>query len=109
MIGILSFFVILVVSILVTKIATIALAHTGMSHETAKFQARSAFSGVGFTTTESERMVTHPIRRRILMMLMLLGNAGIVTAGTSLLLAFVDPESGAISWYFRLLIIVGGA
>ncbi len=109
MAAVLTFLLILIISILVNKIATIALAHTGMSHETAKFQARSAFSGVGFTTTESERMVTHPVRRRILMMLMLLGNAGIVTAGTSLLLAFVDPESGAISWYSRLLIIVGGA
>ncbi len=109
MAGILSFFVILMVSILVTKIATIALAHTGLSHESARFQARSAFTGVGFTTNEAERVVTHPVRRRILMILMLLGNAGIVTAMTSLILSFVNPQTGTIPWYGRLLLICGGA
>ena len=109
MVGLLSFFVILIVSILVTKIATIALAHTGMSHESAKFQARSAFTGVGFTTDEAERAVAHPVRRRILMLLMLLGNAGIVTAVTSLILSFVNPTTGTIPWYARILLIIGGA
>lgn len=109
MVAILTFLLILIISILVNKVATIALAHTGMSHETAKFQARSAFSGVGFTTTEAEEVVNHPVRRHILMMLMLLGNAGIVTAGTSLILAFVNPQSGALPWPARVLIIGGGA
>jgi len=31
-----------------------ALMFTGLSHEAARFQARSAFSGVGFTTIEPE-------------------------------------------------------
>jgi hypothetical protein len=66
MVGILSFLVILLVSVLITKVATIALAHTGLSHESARFQARSAFTGVGFTTNEAERVVTHPVRRRSL-------------------------------------------
>ena len=108
MIGVLSFFVILIVSILVTKVATIALAHTGMSHESARFQARSAFTGVGFTTNEAERVVTHPVRRRILMILMLLGNAGIVTAMTSLILSFVNPQTGTIPWQGRIVLIAGG-
>ena len=108
MVGILSFLVILLVSILITKVATIALAHTGLSHESARFQARSAFTGVGFTTNEAERVVTHPVRRRILMILMLLGNAGIVTAMTSLILSFVNPQTGTIPWYGRIVLICGG-
>lgn len=82
-------------SMLVTKIATIALVHTGMSKDRAKFQARSAFSGAGFTTSESEVVVKHPIRRRIITILIITGNAGLVTAVSSLILGFVGPESTA--------------
>lgn len=85
----LSLRVVLSVSILITRIATIALTHTGLSRETARFQARSAFTGAGFTTDEAESAVNHPVRRRMLMLLMLLGNAGIVTAISSMMLTFV--------------------
>lgn len=90
MVATLSLLFILVFSILITRIATVALTHTGLSRQTAKFQARSAFTGVGYTTSESERIVNHPVRRRILLILMLLGNAGIVSAMASLILSFVD-------------------
>jgi len=93
MFPILSLLVIVVLSLLVTRIASVALIHTGLGREAARFQARSAFSGVGFTTNEAEQLVTHPVRRRIVMMLMLMGNAGIVTAVASLMLSFVGrPE-----------------
>jgi len=36
-----------------------------LSVEAAHFQARSALTGVGFTTSESELIVGHPARRRI--------------------------------------------
>jgi hypothetical protein len=75
--GIITVILILVFSILITRVASIALTHTGLSRESSKFQARSAFTGVGFTTTESEKVVNHPVRRRILLLLMILGNAGI--------------------------------
>ncbi len=88
MTAILSLLLVVVLSILITQVAAIALTHTGMAQQAARFQARSAFSGAGFTTTESEQVVNHPVRRRIVLMLMLLGNAGIVTAVSSLILAF---------------------
>lgn len=71
--------VIVLLSMIVTRVATIALTLTGVSRQSARFQARSALTGAGFTTTESESMVNHPVRRRIVMMLMLIGNAGIVS------------------------------
>jgi hypothetical protein len=80
----------LTLSLVVTRIGSTALTLTGLSQESARFQARSAFTGVGFTTTESEQVVNHPVRRRILMLLMLMGNAGIVTVMASLILGFVD-------------------
>jgi hypothetical protein len=59
-----------------------------MSRESARFQARSAFFGVGFTTAEAEAVVDHPVRRRIIMWLILLGNAGVVTTMGTLLISF---------------------
>jgi K+/H+ antiporter YhaU regulatory subunit KhtT len=94
MVPILTLIFVIALSMFVTKAATIALVHTGMSRERARFQARSAFSGAGFTTTESEVVVKHPVRRKIIMLLILLGNAGVVTAISSLILGFVGPAEG---------------
>jgi len=84
-----SLLVTIALSLLITHIASMALTMTGLSRDLAKFQARSAFTGVGFTTNEAEKVVAHPVRRRILMLLLLLGNAGIVTSISSLVLTFV--------------------
>ncbi|MFD2433533.1 hypothetical protein ACFSO9_08245 [Mesonia maritima] len=54
MIAAISLFVIITISALITKVAAIALMHTGLSTEAAKFQARSVYTGTGFTTQESE-------------------------------------------------------
>lgn len=106
-----AFTVILILSIsfLVTKVATIALMHTGLSRQSAKFQARSAFTGVGYATQESESIVNHPLRRRIIMLLMLLGNAGIVSVVATLLLTMLDSsDNNNIPIYARLGILIAG-
>jgi len=61
------------------RAAAIALMMTGMDEKRARFQALSSFSGTGFTTKEAEFVLNHPVRRRIITWLMILGNAGIVT------------------------------
>jgi hypothetical protein len=71
-------------------VATQAFRLTGLSHEAARFQARSALTGTGFTTREAEAVVDHPVRRRILMVLMLLQSAGLVTIVSTSVLSFVD-------------------
>lgn len=85
-----SVLVTITLSLLITRIATEAMVLTGLSQQAAQFQARSAFTGAGFTTQESEQATNHPVRRRIIMWLMLLGNAGIVTVVSSLVLTFVS-------------------
>ncbi len=113
MIAVLSLILILVLSLIVVRIGAVALTLTGLSYHVARFQARSAFTGVGFTTRESELVVNHPVRRRIVMTLMLLGQAGIVTAITSLMLTFVpsDEQEGALGsrWLHFLLLVIGVA
>lgn len=108
MIPALTVILILMVSILVTRVATIALMHTGLSRQSAKFQARSAFTGVGYATQEAENIVNHPLRRRIIMSLMLLGNAGIVSVMASLLLTFIDDTDTAFTLPTRMLLLIGG-
>ncbi len=107
MISVISLLVVLTLSILITRIATVALVHTGMSREAARFQARSAFTGVGFTTSEAEQVVNHPVRRRIILLLMLLGNAGIVSAISSLMLTFVNVNTGMPIWA-RIGVLLAG-
>jgi hypothetical protein len=84
--------IVLAVSLLVARVGAVALTLTGMSRESARFQARSAFFGVGFTTGEAEAVVNHPVRRRIIMSLILLGNAGIVTVLGTLLISFAGDR-----------------
>ena len=86
MTALISVLVAITLSLLITRIATEALTLTGLSRTSASFQARSAFTGSGFTTSESEAVVQHPVRRRIIMWLMFLGNAGIITVISSLVL-----------------------
>ncbi len=93
MLALISLFVIVVASLLVTRVATVMLTLTGLSRQSARFQARSAFSGAGFTTSESEAVIDHPVRRRIIMTLMLLGNAGIISGLASVLLTFTTAQN----------------
>ena len=111
MIAIVSLLCVLVFSLLVVRIATVALTLTGLSRELARFQARSAFTTTGFTTAETERVVQHPVRRRIILLLMLMGNAGMVTAMSSLLVAMLNADSsGALTGraWFRLAMLAAG-
>jgi len=102
--ALISLLTVISLSLLITRIATVALALTGLSREAAKFQARSAFTGVGFTTNEAEQVVSHPVRRRILMLLMLLGNVGVITTISSLILTFLNTASNQ-QWLVRSLIL----
>lgn len=107
MLGIISLLIVVALSMLVTRVASIALTHTGLSRESARFQARSALTGSGFTTHESEKVVNHPVRRRIVMMLMLVGNAGIVTGMASLLLTFLhQSDQSWLSFGIKIVLLV---
>lgn len=107
MIAAITLFLVVSLSALITKISTILLVHTGLSTESARFQSRSAYTGVGFSTSESEQIVNHPVRRKIIFNLMLIGNAGIVTVMSSLILTFVLPETLASKLYGLIVVVVG--
>lgn len=97
----------ILVSFIVVRIGGFALQLTGIEPDVARFQALSAFSGTGFTTREAERVVGNRTRRRIVTILIILGNAGMVTVIATLVASFTQVSGYA--WFFiRLAIIIGG-
>jgi len=107
MVPVVSLLLVVALSLFVTRVATTVLVHTGLSRESARFQARSAFTGVGFTTGEAEAVVRHPVRRKVVTTLMLLGNAGLATAVASLILGFNDGDD-AVGRFWRLAMMFAG-
>jgi len=97
----------ILVSFIVVRIGGFALQLTGIEPDVARFQALSAFSGTGFTTREAERVVGNRTRRRIVTILIILGNAGMVTVIATLVASFTQVSG--YTWFFiRLAIIIGG-
>ena len=106
-IGITTLFATLILTLIVSRLATTALTATGLSLDAARFQARSAFTGTGFTTSEAETVVNHPVRRRIIMLLMLVRSAGLITIFASLVLSFFGG-GGEDQMLIRLVWLVLG-
>jgi len=106
MLAIITLVLLFYVSLLSTRIAAIILVYTGISQKIAHFQARSALSGTGFTTRESELIMAHPLRRKVVLVLMLFGNIGVVAMFATFLLSFLR-EGGAQDWV-KLAILGAG-
>ena len=105
MIAVVSLLLIATFFITASRVATIALVGTGMTTDAASFQTRSAFMGVGYTTAEAEDAINHPVRRRIILWLMTLGNAGIITGISSMVLGFVDAEPNQTARRVTILVV----
>ncbi|MCF7893621.1 MAG: potassium transporter TrkA [Candidatus Omnitrophica bacterium] len=106
MLALFGLFAVIILSITVIRIGSIAFELTGLSPEVATFQAQSVFSGVGFTTDESETIVSHPVRRKIARFLMLLGSAGITSTIATFILTFLGESSKTI--IIRILVLFLG-
>ncbi|MCF7874949.1 MAG: potassium transporter TrkA [Candidatus Omnitrophica bacterium] len=106
MLALFGLFAIIILSITVIRIGSIAFELTGLSPEVATFQAQSVFSGVGFTTDESETIVSHPVRRKIARLLMLLGSAGITSTIATFILTFLGESSKTI--IIRIIVLFLG-
>lgn len=105
---IITLLVVVTIGLILMRIATVALVFTGLSRELARFQARSAFLGVGFTTPEAERVMNHPVRRSIIMWLMLVGNAGFIAAISSIIPVFISSEESPGAFFPKVLALVCG-
>lgn len=106
--SLLALLIIVIVSLLIVRIGTNALLLTGMSLQAARFQAASAFFGVGFTTREAEMVVGHEVRRKIILHLIIAGNIGLTSALATLIVTFVNDSGGDSAVLNKLGMIVLG-
>ena len=104
---VISLLVTLALSVLVTRVGSVALTLTGMSREVARFQARSAFSGCGYTTREAEQSLAHPVRRQIIMTLMLLGHLGVATVAGTVVVSVMTTSQDQ-NWGQSIVILCAG-
>ena len=104
--SLLALITIVFVSLLIVRVGTNALVLTGMSLSAARFQAASAFFGVGFTTAEAEMVVGHRVRRRIILHLIIAGNIGLTSALATLIVIFVGRSDEGASALFSIIGIV---
>ncbi len=104
---VLVFLLALTISLIVIRVGTMALMLTGLSREAARFQSHSAFTSVGFTTSESESVVEHPVRRHLVMGLMMLGNIGMATV-IATLTATLLSKSTSEHWGLSLIVLALG-
>jgi len=89
----LTIVVLLALSVLIVRIAGVAMRLTGLADNVARFQCISALTGTGYSTHESEMIVNYPIRRRILIAVMILGNLGMVSFASAFIVTFINTES----------------
>ncbi|MEE9249637.1 MAG: TrkA C-terminal domain-containing protein [Alphaproteobacteria bacterium] len=103
MIAALTLFIVLMLSVLVIRTGAVALRLTGLPEQVARFQARSAFTGTGFTTSESEAIVNHPVRRRIVSQLMVVGSLGFVSVMATVIVSLVGSSGSEGALLLQLL------
>lgn len=112
MVGSIIIFVLLIIFyILIADIITIFFRLTGMTEERARFQVISLLTNSGFTTQESEAVVTSKIRRRLARATMMFGYAFTVTILSTTVNVFMTMSDSQLSAVLvlipALLLILG--
>ena len=102
---ILVMLVFLLVWLVMWWIGSILLEITGMERARARFQALSAISGTGFTTSHAEEVVNNPRRRQIVSYLIIIGNAGILSLIIAVIV-YVRAGLALPSWEVAVAIVL---
>ncbi len=100
--------VIVLIILAIVKLGSIAFQLTGMEPKMAMFQALSAFTNTGFTTTASEDVVQHRRRRVIASVLIFVGYIGIVGVIVTLIRSFAVEAGEWVPVLRRMVFILLG-
>ena len=95
MVAISTLLLVVALSLLITRVATVVLTATGMSRQSARFQAPLGVHRRRVHHQRVREVADHPLRRRVIAPLMLLGNVGIVVAASSAILGLRSGGFGA--------------
>jgi hypothetical protein len=98
---------VMLISSLTVRVGRVALTMTGLDRRKASFQALSAFTTSGWTTRETELLMSHDQRRRIVMLLMVLGHAGLASGIVTLIESL--GARGVAEVFAKVAIISGAA
>ncbi|WP_251562592.1 TrkA C-terminal domain-containing protein [Paenibacillus pasadenensis] len=91
----------LILILLVLRISTKLLVMTGLEPSQSSFQTVSMLTGAGFTTSESELILRHPVRRRIGMALILFGAFSLAV--------LISVISNLLSQHSHMMVLIPGA
>ncbi len=94
MIGVIGVFVVLLAWRFAVLWAAAVYEAVGLSPPSARFEAQSALTGAGYTTSQSDQVVQHPDARHVASTLMVAGYAGPATILALLGSSFVVPPDG---------------
>ena len=99
---------IVLIILAIVKLGSIAFQFTGMEPKMAMFQALSAFTNTGFTTSAAESVVQHRTRRVIASVLIIIGYIGIVGVIVTLIRAFAVESGRWLPTLMRLVLVLLG-
>lgn len=98
--------ILIALTVMIVRVAGVIMRLTGLPENIARFQALSALTGTGFTTGESEMIVNHPIRRRVLIALMIIGHLGFVALGSTFIVALINASDDSSGLFVQSMIIL---
>jgi Trk-type K+ transport system membrane component len=99
---------IVLVILAIVKLGSIAFQLTGMEPKMATFQALSAFTNTGFTTSAAEDVVKNRKRRVIATVLIIIGYIGIVGVIVTLVRSFAVEAGDWLPVLRRLVFVLVG-
>lgn len=103
------FAILILVYWVISEIFTILFRFVGLPEEKARFQVTSLLTGCGFTTRESEMILTTRQRRRLARMLMLFGYVFNITVVSAFINVFLSLTSNQVGSFFLGALIPLGA
>ena len=89
---------------IISELFTIFFRFTGLPDEKARFQVISLLTGCGFTTRESEMILSSRPRRRLARVTMLFGYVFNITIVSAFINVFLSLKISQVEGYFGLLI-----
>ena len=99
------FSVIILIYLVITELFTILFRFTGLPDERARFQVISLLTGCGYTTRESEMILSNRRRRRLARITMLFGYVFNITIVSALVNVFLSLKLTQIGHYYLALLI----